>query len=109
MVTDQYGGTALQITPTTDGGFGIYNPSNVNFGTAKKMKFVYTVNQKTSFVAGIYSNGWKWQEKAVTVSAGSGEVVIEYENEIQTLQALNLSFTGQYKCVFLIHEIYVVY
>ena len=109
MVVDQYGGKALQITPTTDGGFGIYNPKNVNFGTAKKMKIVYTVNQKASFVAGIYSNGWKWQEKAVTVSAGSGEVVIEYENEIQTLQALNLSFTGQYKCVFLIHEIYVVY
>lgn len=108
MVTDQYGGTALQITPTTDGGFGIYNPSNVNFGTAKKMKFVYTVNQKATFTVGIYSNGWKWQEKSVTVQAGSGEFVVEFENEIQNLQGLNITFKGQYKCVFLIHEIYKV-
>ena len=108
IVEDQYGGHALQITPILDGGFGIYNPANIDFGTAKKMKIVYTVNQQTTFVAGIYSNGWKWQEKTVTLNAGSGEVIVEYDAEIQKLQALNLTFKGQYKCVLLIHEIYVV-
>jgi hypothetical protein len=42
------------------------------------------------------------------LNAGSGEVIVEYDAEIQKLQALNLTFNGQYKCVLLIHEIYVV-
>ena len=114
LVTDQFGGMALEITPKANGWFGFTN-AQVIVGNVKKLRIVYTSNVKLSVAVGYYKgkptgefNGWKDALNKATFEVGTGEFILEFAESIDIIKSVQFNFVGSNVTRIQIHEIYAV-
>ncbi len=114
LVTDQFGGTALEITPLANGWFGFTN-AQVNAGAVKKLRILYTCNASLTVNAGYYKgkasgefDGWSYTVSPVQFAVGTGELIMEFASDVGILKSLQFELKGSATTRILIHEIYVV-